>query len=326
VGSLLDLALWPAEQVYRAVVFARNRAYDRGVLRSARGPLPVVCIGNLGVGGSGKTPLAAWLAGRLARAGHTPAVLLRGYGSDEVRVHRDLNPSVPVIAARRRLDGVREAAAMGCTIVVMDDGFQHRALARDVDVVLVSVEGWVGSRPLLLPRGPWREPVGAARRAHVVVATRRSAPDEVAERAVAELRARVGDVPVVRCEIVPAGLVGLHGGEPVPTGAVRGLEVLAVAALAQPGPFVVNLQELGMAPELHAFPDHHEFTAGDAERVRRLAGDRPMVMTLKDAVKLRELLPADAAAYVLRQDVQPSAELESVLDRLMVGSMEAPAR
>ncbi|HEX2189501.1 MAG TPA: tetraacyldisaccharide 4'-kinase, partial [Longimicrobiaceae bacterium] len=186
-GSALDAALAPAELLFRGGVAARNLAYDRGWLRAERAPVPVVSVGNLGVGGAGKTPVAAWIAARLLARGLRPAVALRGYGDDEVQVHRELNPEVPVFAAARRVDAAREAAAAGRDVVVLDDGFQHRALARDLDVVLVSAEGWTPGRRLL-PRGPWREGAAGLRRAGVLVATRKSADAARGAAVAAELR------------------------------------------------------------------------------------------------------------------------------------------
>ena len=174
VGAALRLALAPAEAVFRGVVAARNGAYDRGWLRSERVDVPVISIGNVSVGGAGKTPFAAWLARRLADWGRKPAIALRGYGEDEIVLHRELNPDIPVFRGRRRVEAAREAVAAGRDVIVLDDAFQHRALARDLDLVLIPVEGWE-PRPRVLPRGPWREGVQALARADLIVLTRKSA-------------------------------------------------------------------------------------------------------------------------------------------------------
>lgn len=301
-GAALDAALVPAELLFRGGVAARNLAYDRGWLPVERAPVPVVSVGNVGVGGAGKTPVSAWVAARLLERGRRPAVAMRGYGADEVRVHRELNPDVPVFAAARRIVAAREAAAAGRDVVVLDDGFQHRALARELDVVLVSVEGWTPRRRLL-PRGPWREGAAGLRRADVLVATRKSA-DEAAGAAVArELRALAPGVPVAECWIAPDGLIPLAGA-PAAEPPGPGASVLAVAALADPRPFAENLRALGLATELAAFPDHYPFDVAEAAALLRRAGPRPIVMTHKDAVKLRELLPPGASAWVLRQRVR----------------------
>lgn len=312
-GKALDAGLAPAELLFRAAVAARNLAYGRGWLRVDRAPVPVVSVGNVGVGGAGKTPVAAWIAARLLERGERPAIALRGYGADEVQVHRELNPEVPVLAAARRIEAARNAVAAGCGVVVLDDGFQHRALARDLDVVLVSVEGWTARRRLL-PRGPWREDASALRRAGVLVATRKSAPEAEGARVAGELRAIAPGVPVAECWLAPDALVPLGEGAAPPPAA--GAAVLAVAALADPGPFAENLRGMGLAVELAAFPDHHAFDAAEAAALLARAASRPIVMTHKDAVKLRDLLPPTAAAWVLTQRVRFTAGEDALLRAL----------
>ncbi|CAN5810651.1 tetraacyldisaccharide 4'-kinase [soil metagenome] len=313
-GAVLNVLLWPAEQAYHLAVRARNTAYDRGWLVEASAPIPVISIGNISVGGAGKTPFTAWLAEYLDVAGRRPAVVLRGYGRDEILVHRELNPNVPVFAARRRIDGVREAAAAGCDIAILDDGFQHRAVSRDLDILLVAADSW-RSPQRLLPRGPWRETLTmAGRRADLVVATRKSPVTRHVPALKSAIRAAIGRTPVVECSIRPAGLQPLQTkGDRVTRVSLRGMRVLAVAALAAPEPFVGNLEELGCEAELIAFPDHHEFTADEAASLGHHAGIRPIVMTLKDAVKLRPLIHAAQPAYVLMQRVELTDGAEHLL-------------
>jgi tetraacyldisaccharide 4'-kinase len=313
-GVVLSVLLWPAEQLYRGVVAVRNQGYEWGLLGAVQAGLPVICVGNLGVGGSGKTPIAAWLADRLERRGERPAIVLRGYGRDEILVHQEINPRVPVIAAKRRLDGVVRAARNGCTVVVLDDGFQHRSLARDLDIVLVPVESWTEPRPRLLPRGPWREPLTAARRADLVIVTRKSAPAEVMARVMNQIQSAVASTPVTQCDIVPGALVELNTGMPASAGVLSGRSVLAISTLAQPGPFVANLVQMGMQPEACSYPDHYEFTGRDIVELLERAGSRPIVVTLKEAVKLRALLPPGVLAYVLRQEVRPGEGMERLLE------------
>lgn len=315
-GRVLDGLLWPAELAFRGAVRSRNLAFDRGVLARAVPRIPVVSIGNIAVGGAGKTPFAAWVADRLAAWGRRPAVVLRGYGADEILVHRELNPGIPVFAAARRADGVERAAREGCDVAVLDDAFQHRALARSLDVVLVAAESWT-PRPRLLPRGPWREPPSALVRAGLVVVTRKSASASAANE-VAEALAREGlGSRLAVCRIEPTRLVPLHEPErPVELSWLRGRDVLAVASLADPRPFAHHLRAHGGCTELLSFPDHHAFDAADAERIVESAGGRPLVMTRKEAVKLRPLLPPSVPALVLDQRVEiekGAAELERAL-------------
>lgn len=324
-GRALHTTLAPAEAGYRAVVRARNELYDRGWLRAARAPIPVVSVGNIGVGGAGKTPFAAWLAAWMDARGLDPAVVLRGYGGDEVQVHAELNPGVPVFAAARRIHGVRDAARAGRRVAVLDDAFQHRAVRRDLDVVLVSAEGWEPERNLL-PRGPWREEATALRRADLVVVTRKSADPEHAEAVAQEVGPWAPAVPRILCSFLPDGVgpLHLHGShDEWRAESLLGVRVLAVAALADPRPFAENLRSMGAEVELVSFPDHHAYTAADAEAVLSRAAGRRVVTTHKDAVKLRHLLPLDAPVRVLRQRVEIDRGvdlLEHALERLTAGA------
>lgn len=325
-GRVADIVTLPAELAFRAAVAARGLAYTSGLARALRAPLPVISIGNLGVGGAGKTPLAAWTAALLVRHEARPAVVVSGYGADEIALHRELTPDAPVFAAKRRFDGVAAAAGAGCGVAVLDDGFQHRALARDLDVVLVSAEQWRGRRRLL-PRGPWREGAGALRRADIVVVTAKTGRAD-ADGVAGALRRMELRAPVIVCELRPTRLRGLapHAAE-LPLTALRGREVLAVAALADPHSFAANLDRAGARAELASFRDHHPFDATEASALVARAAGRPLVMTRKDAVKLRALIPADAEAWVLEQDVVFEPEAEALLTaRSLAAARRGPNR
>ena len=316
-GTAADLLLAPAELAYRSVSAFRNAAYERGWLEPERAPIPVISVGNIAVGGSGKTPFAAWLAGRLRAEGNQPAIALRGYGMDEVELHRELNPKVPVFVADRRAEAVRQAAGAGCDCAVLDDAFQHRQLSRDLDIVLVAAERWTGA-PRLLPRGPWRESPAALARADVIVVV--SKTDHTAGRRTAHTLAGLfPNMPIVRCAIEPSGLEPLH-----PNGSaawdLSGMDVLAVASLADPRPFAEHLRRLGSRVEVAAFPDHYPFQPADAHRLLDRAKGRPLLMTGKEAVKLRALVPRDAAAFVLRQAVR-ICEGEDQLDAALARAL-----
>lgn len=323
-GRVLDAALLPAEYLFRGGVALRNRAFDRGLVEVRRVGVPVISIGNIGVGGAGKTPFAAWLAARLVRWGRRPAIALRGYGEDEVLLHRELNPEVPVFAAARRVEAAREAIAGGCDVIVLDDAFQHRRLGRDLDLVLVPVEGW-SPTPRVLPRGPWREDLGALARADAVVLTRKTARPARSREVAAELSLLAPGKTVVECHLAPHRLTPLHGGAGVEPVALAGRSVLAVAALATPGAFLENLRLCGAEVEAALFDDHHPFTPGEARAVAARAAGRALVMTHKDAVKLRPLLPSTAEAYVLEQTVTIDRGLEA-LDAALRGALEARGR
>ena len=300
----------------------RNRAFDLGLLGVAQAGVPVISVGNLAVGGTGKTPFTAWLARRIRAMGKRPAVLLRGYGGDEALLHRELNPCVPVHAAARRADAAAAAVRAGADSLVLDDGFQHRWLARELDLVLISIEDWVRRRRLL-PRGPWREGMGALRRADLLVLTRKVATDTEAARVHAAVSSAFPELPVVAIKLVPAGLRYLHApdGELAPLSTLARQPVLAVAALAAPALFAAQLREAGAEVELATYPDHHPYSDADASELLRRASDRRLIMTGKDAVKLRSLLPPDADAQVLEQRVEISAGREQ-LERALRTALE----
>ncbi len=323
-GHALRVALAPAEAAFRAGVALRNRGYDAGWLRTERVDVPVISVGNVAVGGAGKTPFAAWLAARLREWGRRPAVVLRGYGEDEIIVHRELNPDVPVFRGAKRIDPAREAVAAGCDVLVLDDAFQHRALARDLDLVLVAVEGW-SARPRVLPRGPWREGTQALGRADLIVLTRKSAGAAQAGEVAAEVSRLHPGKPIVQVALRPRGLAPLGGGAGMPLDALAGRSIVAVAALATPGPYLQHLREAGAEAEPALYPDHHAFSARDAaEIVKRTAG-RWMVMTHKDAVKLRPLLADSSRAYVLEQSVAVESGVD-VLDAALRRVLRERAR
>jgi tetraacyldisaccharide 4'-kinase len=275
------------------------------------------------VGGTGKTPIAAWFAQRLREAGATPAIVLRGYGDDEPKVHTLLNPGVDVVADPERARGVETAAARGADVAVLDDAFQHRRLVRDADVVLVSAER--GLRPArLLPAGPYREPPAALRRAAVVIVTRKSASPERAAVVANEVVDVARNVPVAIVALVPAALRPAAGadGVDVPVSALENERVLAIAAIGEPESFVRQLSMAGARVDAALFPDHHPFARHEVESLARRAEsvDR-VVCTLKDAVKLGLLWPPFGPPlwYVSqRVDVERGAEvLDALIARLL---------
>jgi tetraacyldisaccharide 4'-kinase len=303
-AGLLHLPLLPLEFLYRSGVALRDLAYDRGLLASVAAAIPVVSVGNLSVGGTGKTPITAEIARYLGSRGRLPAIVMRGYGWDEVEVHRALNPAIPVIAAKRRAEGVARAVAGGCDCVVLDDGFQHRSLRRDLDIVLVAAE--VGERShRLLPRGPWREPPTALDRAGALVVTRKSAGLVAAERVLERYRRYAPHAVVAIACLKPTTASPLRGaaGDRTDLDQLRDLDVVALTTLADPAPFHAQLRELGARIEtIMSFPDHHEFSGDDLDRIRSGARGRPIVVTRKEAVKIPEDM--DVPVWVVDQRVE----------------------
>lgn len=314
------VALLPAEGVYRAATAARGWMYERSILRVHQSTIPVISVGNLSVGGTGKTPFTAWVARELARRGARPAVVLRGYGGDEPLVHARLNPEIPVIIESRRAAGIARAAQIGATVAVLDDAFQHRAAEREIDIVLVAAEQWVG-RLHILPAGPWREPLSALNRASLVVITRKTANDS---RITALREAVTRAAPAVRQAVVRFALSELRseaiGGDKktLSLSAIANRPVVAIAGVADPAAFFEQLTRAGAIVTPFSFPDHHQYSALDVERILATvgAGDAMVVCTLKDAVKLAPRWPATARPlWYVSQTLQVESG-EDALDQI----------
>jgi tetraacyldisaccharide 4'-kinase len=293
MAAVTRTAFVPLERVYSAIVGARDILYDAGLLRTHDTALPALSVGNLTVGGTGKTPIAAWVAQGLAARDARPAIVMRSYGDDEPAVHRALNPSFPVIVNADRTAGIAEAARVGATVAVLDDAFQHRQTRRVADLVLVSADRWTGSRRLL-PAGPWREPLRALRRATLIVVTRKAASDATVAR-VHETLARIAiTVPRLSVRLSADGLVGVGNQERAPMSALVGTEVYAIAAIGDPGSFVRQLEHSGAIVHATVFPDHHRFQDAEiAQFARQIPPGAWAICTLKDAVKLEARWPRE---------------------------------
>jgi tetraacyldisaccharide 4'-kinase len=314
-------ALTPVSIAFRGASALRNALYERGVLRAEESPIPVVSVGNLAVGGTGKTPVSAWMASALSTRGGKPAIVMRGYGDDEPRVHRLINPDVPVVVNADRVAAVHAAAAQRCDVAVLDDGFQHRRLARQEDVVLVSADRW--HEPIrLLPAGPWREPPSALSRASLVIVTRKAveAPQAAAlmQRLSALTRSGKGAVASLTLDALRDAVSGsVH-----PLEGLAGRRVLAVAGIGDPDAFFRQLRGVGAIVESRRFPDHHDYESPDIASLVREAGAFDHILcTLKDAVKLGSRWPREGPPlwYVsLRCEIEVGgADVSAMLDRVL---------
>lgn len=318
-------ALSPLSWVFGAAVALRNAMFDLGVLRSYPLPLPSVSVGNLSVGGTGKTPVSAWIAQELLAMGAKPAIVMRGYGADEPLVHARLNPTVPVIRSPDRVAGAVEAKSRGATVLVLDDAFQHRRARRDLDLVLVAAEQT--SAPRVLPAGPFREGPRALRRASIVIVTRKSASLAEAEAVAAAWTGFAGAPQTAIVALRPGELLPARAtdGLAEPLSALKGSRVLAISAIGNPAAFARQLEALGATVHSAEYPDHHAFSAQEGARLAARASqlDRA-VCTLKDAVKLAPVWPRGAAPlWYLSQAVEVErggALIREALRRLVPGS------
>ena len=293
-AKLARLPLLPFSLLYGAMMRLRAAAYRGGVLRTDGLPLPTVAVGNLSVGGTGKTPIAAWIAAHYVARGKKPGILLRGYGGDEPLVHRRLVPGAAVVADPDRAAGARQAVAEGAEVLVLDDAFQLLRVARDLNVAVVSAESADGPS-WTLPAGPWRETWQALGRADCVVVTRKRVGREAAERVAERLASRQPGRAVSMAHLTHDRFEGLRSGTPHPAAVVRGRRVVAAAGIGDPESFAAQLEQLGARVELLAYQDHHPYPQSDVERLVRASAEADyVVITEKDAVKLRGRWPREA--------------------------------
>ncbi len=288
--------LIPLAGAYWAVMKLRAA---RARADAVRLPLPTIAVGNLSVGGTGKTPLAAWIASYCAAHGRTPGILLRGYGGDEPLVHRRLVPQAVVVANPDRVAGAVAARAQGAQVLVLDDAYQLLGVGRDLNIAVVSAESAAAS-PWPLPAGPWREGRDALDRADLIVVTRKGASADAAS-ALAEGLVRAGSggpggPPICTVRLVVSHLEGMRSGTRQELGVLAGRRVVAAAGIADPESFAQQLGASGASVQLVAYQDHHAYRQADLERlVRAATGGDYVVVTEKDAVKLRRQWPASAA-------------------------------
>ena len=345
--------LAPLAWAFGVVVARRNARYDSVVIASSG--LPALSVGNLTVGGTGKTPFAAWCVQQLRMRGAHPAIVMRGVGDDEWRVHGVLNSGIPVIVSPDRGVGLVVARTRGADCAVLDDAFQHRRVARVADVVLLSADRWTGAARLL-PAGPFREPLASLRRAHVVVITVKAASATQVDDVMAAVRTAAPGVAQAVVRLTPGPLtlavtlVLSNAGPTSPSMApqatratVPGVpprdafthapewlahrEICVVSAIGDPAAFEAQIRGLGaVVRQVWRFTDHHLFSAADAQRIATAAvGSAGVVCTLKDAVKLASCWPREAPPlWYLSQSVVVERGAEA-MDRALARLLAARA-
>lgn len=307
----LSMALWPLSLVFRALVWLRHVLYRTGWLRSTRLPVPVIVVGNISVGGTGKTPLVIWLADFLRQAGYRPGIVTRGYrgtspvwpvavtaktaanlvGDEAVLLAR--RSGCPIMAGADRVESARRLLAQDCNVIVSDDGLQHYRLRRDIEIAVIDGARRFGNG-LCLPAGPLREPLTRL---------------ESVQLRVANGTPQAGELGMT---LTPTGFYNLIKPEMHATAEqFRATPVHAVAGIGNPERFFTTLRGLGITVIPHPFPDHHSFNAGELE----FGDDRRVIVTEKDAVKCQHV--ANARCWVLAVDARPDPEFgEQILQRL----------
>ncbi len=292
-ARLARLALLPASGLWRVAMSSRRLAYRRGWLAVHDLPLPSVAVGNLTVGGSGKTPIAIWVARHYVERGLRPGILLRGYGNDETLVHRHSVPEAVVVADPDRAAGADRALAGGAQGLVLDDAYQRLDVRRDLNILVMSAETTRAVR-WALPAGPWREGWDALDRADAVIVTRKRASVEAAGALVAELGRHV-QVPIAVAHLGLGTLEGLVSGTRRPASMLAGKRVVAASGIADPDAFVAQTKATGAAVQVATWKDHHDYRPEDVAWLAHAARRADhVVITQKDAVKLRDRWPASA--------------------------------
>ena len=292
-ARLARLALLPVSGLWRLAMESRLLAYRRGWIPIRDLPLPSVAVGNLTVGGSGKTPIAIWIARHYVERGLTPGILLRGYGDDETLVHRHAVPEAVVVADADRAAGAERALANGAQVLVLDDAYQRLDVRRDLNILVMSAETTRAVR-WPLPAGPWREGWSALDRADAVIVTRKRASAEAARELAAELEARVSG-PVAVAHLGLGTLEGLVSGTRRPAASLAGKRVVAASGIADPDAFVAQTKATGAAVQVATWKDHHDYRPEDVAWLAHAARRADhVVITQKDAVKLRDRWPAAA--------------------------------
>ena len=306
--------------LYGAVTALRRKLYRSGIKRSRRAGVPVIVVGNIVAGGTGKTPLTIALVQRLRAAGFTPGVASRGHGRIDEKTPRWVDAGSeaafsgdePLLiahstGARVRVDRDRLAAAKalseaGCDVVVCDDGLQHYRLARDIEIEVVDVRRRYGNGRLL-PAGPLREPIERA-----ADCTFRVLNMGVMDDAAVSPAAGLGEWPM-QLQVIEA--LPILGGRSQALAAFAGQRVHAVAGIGDPERFFATLRGLGIAVVPHAFPDHHAYQAEDLD----FGSPLPVLMTEKDAVKCAGFAGAQWYSVPV-QARMPEGFWTALLDRL----------
>jgi tetraacyldisaccharide 4'-kinase len=318
---LLGLAALP----YGLAVRVRNLLYHLGWKRSERVAVPVVSVGNLTAGGTGKTPCVEYVARWCRQQDLRVAILSRGYGAeagrnDEALVLEENLPDVPHLQGADRVELAKAAIEeLESEVLVLDDGFQHRRLARDLDLVLIDATNpWGHGR--LLPRGLLREPPSSLRRAGVVMLTR---CDQVAADERQRLRERVRSLapqaPVVETTHRPTELVNSDR-EEAPLDRLREQPVAAFCGIGNPEAFRRTLHDLGArVADFRAYPDHHPYSRDDVAELERWGRGQPggmFVTTQKDLVKLRVRQLGERPLWAVRVRLAVESGEQELHDRL----------
>jgi tetraacyldisaccharide 4'-kinase len=311
--AFLGILLLPFAYIFSDVVRFRRYLYRHGILKSHTLPVPVIVVGNITVGGTGKTPLIIWLADLLTKSGYNPGIISRGYGgksgawpqivtenSDVSKVGDEAlliakQTRLPVVVSPSRVDAAKKLLdKFDCNVVLSDDGLQHYKLNKDIEIAVIDGERRFGNG-YCLPAGPLREPIARLSSVDFVVVNGNKHEDNEFSMQL------VGDTAI-----------NLNTGELKPLQEFRGIACHALAGIGNPERFFKLLESNGLSCITHSFPDHYQFERGDIE----FGDNKPVLMTEKDAVKCTEFA-GENHWYVPVKAVPEPAFGQQLLDLLL---------
>jgi len=326
-ATMLRAGLQVFEIPYGAVVSARNFLYDKRFLPIHRFPVPVISVGNLTLGGTGKSPMVAWLCRLFLEQNRHPGLISRGYGkgthegNDEFMEMSHRFPTVPHLQNKDRVKVIQKLLQTEqVDVIILDDAFQHRRVARNVDIVLLDATSPFGFGHIF-PRGTLRESLKGLQRADIVLLTRSNLADEVKRQNIRQQVLAINPNVIWGETVhVPTSLVPLEsfGNEPIES--IRGQSVLAFCGIGNPAAFRNTLEQCGVRiATLLPFPDHYRYTADDVRKLVRTAkelGTNLILCTMKDLVKLQCPEFAGLSLRAVSIEIQFTAGESAVRERI----------
>jgi tetraacyldisaccharide 4'-kinase len=321
-------ALWPLSLLYRLIVVLRKRAFDAGLLKIYRSTKPLIVVGNITVGGTGKSPLVCYLAQALSEHGLHPGVVSRGYGAtigkrqvrevfrhslasevgdEPLMLKRRLD--CPLFVSPSRVLAVKALEKAGCDVIISDDGLQHYAMARDIEICVFDGKRFWGNGHLL-PMGPLREPLQRLRNLPFIVINGGE------DQQLPVLAETVSSQSCFNMSLLAEQLVSLNDHTTaMPLDVLTGKTVHAVAAIGNPERFFTTLEMAGLCIIRHVFPDHHAYRSEDFAFLKDVSSEQLLIMTEKDAVKCQALRLKNA--WYLPVNARLTENLaEKILERL----------
>ncbi|MBI5970125.1 MAG: tetraacyldisaccharide 4'-kinase [Deltaproteobacteria bacterium] len=339
IGFFPHLLLYALSVIYGLVVRLRFFLYKAGVFKTKKLPCPVISVGNITVGGTGKTPVAIFIAELLSAKGKRVVILSRGYGrrakgiavvsdginvlldpgraGDEPRLMAERGKGIPVVVgACRYKAGLFIVDKFAPDVIILDDGFQHIALERNVNILLIASRDGLGNG-YLIPRGVLREPAEGAGRADIVLIKGKGVIPYDMDAS------QHKKPPVFNFTYKPQCLVDLKSGKKTPLELIRGKDVVAVSGIAAPESFAATLKELdARITKSLTYPDHHDYAENDLRDIAAVCGPNGLIVTTeKDGVKLKRFAAKDIPLYTLAVSVSmdDATGFEKTLARLLPG-------